>query len=588
MNRIQGEELGTQFRRLFRLRVWAGERLRLSDLQVTLLWAAAIGLLGALAAALFRAGLEGIADALSGGTGGVLGAFGRMPRWQRLLVPIAGGLAAGVVLVQGRRLGRSEKSSDYMEAIVVGDGHISFRTSIVKSVSSLLSGASGASIGHEGAMVQLSSMLASLVGRARSFSLPMRRQMVACGAAAGIASAYNAPIAGSFFVAEIVLGSLSMEYFGPMVISSVIATLVTRSLRGGQALYEAPPFQARAPWELVAYLLLGIGCGLLAPFYVRVLRGSERAFGRLPIPPIVRLGLGGVVVGSLALAYPEVCGNGYVVVQSILHGRWLWSTLALILAFKLLATAATFGSGAVGGVFTPTLVVGSALGYLFGTVTAAIVPHAGLEPSAYALVGMGAFLAAATGAPIMAVIMLFELTLNYLIILPLMLACVVAYYTARTSQHDTLYAAVLARKGAAAVAERLTALRAGDLMRPNPEHVRTTATFREIAAAFLANHLNHLYVIDAGGRFVGVVALHDVKGYLDQPELARLLIAEDIMHEDFPRIMPESGLEEALRSFERIQSERIPVVKEEANAELVGSLSKTDLLRHMAGHGRRR
>jgi CIC family chloride channel protein len=269
----------------------------------------------------------------------------------------------------------------------------------------------------------------------------------------------------------------------------------------------------------------------------------------------------------------------------VLHGHWLWRGLAIILVCKLLATAVTFGSGAVGGVFTPTLVMGSALGYLFGAGVAAVFPYSGLDPSAYALVGMGAFLAASTGAPIMAIIMLFELTLDYQIILPLMLACVVGYYTARTHESKFIYGEALERKGAGAVAERLARLKVFDLMKANVARVVANATFREIAEAFLANRFNNLYVVDEQNRFLGVVSLHDVKGYLDQPELARVLIARDVLQEDFPFVTPESGFEVALRSFERTHSERLPVVESEEQPRLLGSLSKTDLLLHMAGHG---
>jgi CIC family chloride channel protein len=587
MHRIESQELGTLLRRLLKLRVWVAETLRPSDLQITLLWAAGIGVIGALAAALFRAAIEGIPHLLTGQPGSQVSGFRHLLWWQRLLVPTVGGVLAGLVLHHGWRLGRSEKSSDYMEAIVVGDGRVSFRTSLVKSASALLSGATGASIGREGPMVQLSSMLASLVGRARSFSLPMRREMVACGAAAGIASAYNAPIAGAFFVAEIVLGSVSMEYFGPMVVSSVVATMVTRAVEGADALYRAPAFKLNSYWEIAPYVVLGIGCGALAPLYLRLLRGSERAFARLRIHRVAKLGLGGAIVGGLAIMHPEVCGNGYNVAHSILHGQWLWRELAVILLFKLVATAATFGSGAVGGVFTPTLVAGAAIGSLFGTAVGAVFPYAGLQPSAYALVGMGAFLAAATGAPIMAIIMLFELTLDYQIILPLMLACVVGYYTAKAAEREFLYGEAMERKGARAVAQQLALLRVVDLMKPSATHVRTTATFREIAEWFLQNRFNYLYVVDAETRFVGAISLHDVKGYLDQPELARVLIAQDVLHEEFPSVTPESALEQALQTFELSNSERIPVVESRTNPRLLGSLSKTDLLLHLAGRSPR-
>src|SRR5581483_3449174 len=234
---------------------------------------------------------------------------------------------------------------------------------------------------------QLSCVLASITGRLRNWSTPRLRLLVGCGAAAGIASAYNAPIAGALFVAEIVLGSLAMEIFGPLVFASVVATLTVRGFLGGNPLYEIPPFQLNSTWEIVPHFFLGVLAGFVAPWFLWLLRWSERLFARVPAPVYVRLALGGLAVGLLAVMRPEVCGNGYSAVNAILRGDWVWQSLAVILVFKMIATAATFGSGAVGGVFTPTLFVGSSLGYLFGYG----LRHFGLapmaSPSAFAIVG---------------------------------------------------------------------------------------------------------------------------------------------------------------------------------------------------------
>ena len=182
-----------------------------------------------------------------------------------------------------------------------------------------------------------------------------------CGAAAGIASAYNAPIAGAVFIAEIVLGSLAMEIFGPLVFSSVIATLTVRGFLGPDPLYKIPAFQLNGNWEIGPYLLLGLSAGLLAPWFIRLLRATEEWAGRIAAPVYIKMCVGGLIVGGLAILHPEVCGNGYSVVSGVLRGEWLWQALAVILIFKVLATTATFGSGAVGGVFTPTLFIGASL-----------------------------------------------------------------------------------------------------------------------------------------------------------------------------------------------------------------------------------
>ena len=568
--------------------MWAGEILRPTELQALLVWAAIIGVVGAVSAQLFREATDAFHLGLTGQPGNYVDSFAHIPWWKRILIPVFGGAMAGCALHFVSRVKKSETTADYMEAIVVGDGRVAFRASLMKSLGAFFSASSGASIGREGPLVQLAAVLASLPGRFLTLSLPKRRQLVACGAAAGIASAYNAPIGGAFFVAEIILGSLAMESFGPLVVSSVIATLVTRAISSSQAIYETHPFALHSNWEVAAFVVLGIGCGFVAPAYVRFLRACEKGFQWLPIPRIAKLALGGAIFGSLAILHPEVCGNGNSVVYSILHSPWAWRVLLAVLVLKVVATGVTFGSGAVGGVFTPTLLTGAAMGYLFGTALVAVFPHAALDPRAYALVGMGSFLAAATGAPIMAIIMLFELTLNYQIILPVMLASVLAYYTCRTFKTKFLYDAALERKGAAVVSEQLAHLAIVDIMRPNPVCLRISSTFEEIAETFLQHRFNYLYVVDDSGRFVGVVALHDVKAYLDKPELASVLIAEDIRHGEFPSVTREQSLEEALHVFEDVRAERLPVVESRTSPILVGSLSKTDILIHLLGRHHRR
>jgi CIC family chloride channel protein len=230
------------------------------------------------------------------------------------------------------------------------------------------------------------------------------------------------------------------------------------------------------------------------------------------------------------------------------------------------------------------LATGAALGYLFGTAMSAIVPGWGIEPGAFGLVGMGAFLAAATGAPVMAVIMVFEMTLNYQILIPVALASVIGYYICRSLTSSGLYKDALARKGAVAVAQHLATLKVGDLMQPDTATIPPVAGFGEIARRFLHSSHDFLHVVD-GGRCRGAISLHDIKSYLDHPELEALVIAQDVMRDDHPSLRADTSLADALDSFGCAQSERLPVLDEDAN--LLGVLSKTDVLLFLAGKPRR-
>ncbi len=493
------------------------------------------------------------------------------------MLPAVGGVIAGAIILLGRKLGRSPNTTDYMEAVALRKGALSFRKSVVKIGSAVFSVASGGSIGREGPLVQLSALVASLVGQAGRWSLPRRRVMVACGAAAGIAAAYDAPIAGALFVSEIMLKSISMDTLGPMVFSSVVATQFVHHFKGPGPLYAIPMFSMGYGWELALYLLLGGFCGLLAPVFLRFLRGSERAFGALKLPSYVRMGLGGLIVGVIAMRYPEVCGNGYSVVSSILNDDWVWQTLLVVLVVKVVATGATFGSGAVGGVFTPTLFTGAGIGYLFGGALNKVLPVAVLDPGAYALAGMGMFIAATTQAPLTAILIVFEMTLDYHVIVPLMVGSVVAYYTAGAIDKESMYSHALARKVAPDLPAGVATILVSDLMKADPIFVRLDGRFAEIARKFIRYNIKYMYVLDEHGVFRGVVRLQDTKAYLNSPELADVVIALDILQEEFPHVSPDDTLSEALAVFARHDGERLPVLSRDGH-RLLGSVSKADLM----------
>jgi CIC family chloride channel protein len=563
--------------RLLRWRVWIQERLQPSEWQVTLLWAALAGFLGAISSIIFTTLTERVHDWLVNSNLGVVESMARLPWWGCLLVPTLGGALAGAVLVFGPKLTRAQSSTDYMEAIVIGTGYVPTRASLIKSTAALFSIGSGGSIGREGPMVQLAAVVASQIGRWQKLTPPKQRLLVACGAAAGIASAYNAPIAGSFFVAEIILGTIAMESLGPLAISAVAATLTTRVLTAANVLYRVPAFGEVSPLEMGPYVVLGFMVGGLAPIFLASLKHAEKFFVALKLPIIARLALGGFAVGVIAINVPQVCGNGYSVVVEMLKGNFLVTTVIGYVACKWLATMASFGSGAPGGVFTPSLFMGAGSGLLFGTAVHQVWPAGAHNPIAFALVGMGAFLAAASHAPVMAVILLFEMTMSYDIILPLLLCSVVAYYTAKGIGGASLYSESLKRKTAAAgLADRPVEALVSDLMRSDPPTVAPAARFAEIAQSFLRLRVNNLYVTDEIGTFLGVVSLHDIKPYLHEPELAELVLARDIVHDDFPRLAPEQPFTDALAGFLNVSAERLPVVDHEGR--LCGSLAKSDLL----------
>jgi chloride channel protein, CIC family len=586
----QKRQLSPLFRRLLKANVWLAEHFRLSGRQIILLWAALIGLLGALASEIFRKASELLHYAATGSSSGIISTFERLPWWERVGIPTIGGLLAGLALWLGNRLFtsvRQKTTTDYMEAIVIGSGNISVWSSLVKSCSALFSISSGTSIGREGPLVQLSSLVASLVARVRHFPIPQRRHLVACGAAAGIASAYNAPIAASFFVAEIILGTVVVESLGPLILASVVAAFTSQFLHGAEPLYKSPGFSLHTRWEMIPLSCVGIFLGFAAPAYLQFLRTAERLFSRIHIPIPLKLAIGGAIVGVLAIFNPAVCGNGQGLLRSLFHQGWFWDEILAILFLKLIATATAFGSGVVGGVFTPTLFIGAAIGMLYGQAILFIAPSLQSDPAMYGLVGMGAFIAATTGAPLMAILMAFELTLDYAIAPFLMVNCVVAYYCSGIFERRFMYGESLERKGAAFFNQQLAEVNIRDLVRKDPITLPKNATFAQIAETFVQHRFQHIYITDKEKRLLGAISLHDVKTFLDRPELESVVIAADIMDEDFPRVSPLQGMGEALHKFSAADSERLPVVDDLSSQRLIGSISKTDIILHLAGDQKR-
>jgi chloride channel protein, CIC family len=578
--------LSPLLRGLLRLKFWLAEHLRLSERHVTLIWAALIGVLGALASESFRKSSEVLQHFATGSNSGIISSFEKLSWWQRLAVPTAGGLLAGLTLFFGNRLFasiRQKTTTDYMEAIVVGSGIISVRASIVKSVSALFSISTGTSIGREGPLVQLSSLVASMVGRIRKFPIPQRRHLVACGAAAGIASAYKAPIAASLFVAEIILGTVVVESLGPLILASVVAAFVSQLLSGSEPLYKSPGFDLHTRWEIIPLSCVGIVLGFLAPIYLRFLRLAERLFSKIDLPVPFKLALGGAIVGSLAILNPEVCGNGQGLLRALFHQNWVWEGILAIILLKLVATASAFGSGVVGGVFTPTLFIGAAIGVLYGQMVLFVAPGLRADPAMYGFIGMGSFIAATTGAPLMAILMAFELTLDYSITPYLMVNCVVAYYCSGIFEKRFMYGESLERKGAAFFNQQLAEVNLQDLVRFDPITLPKNATFAQIAETFVQHRYQHIYIVDHENRLLGAISLHDVKTFLDRPELESVVIAADIMDEDFPRVSTAQGMNEALHQFSAAHSERLPVVDTLHSKRLIGSISKTDIILHLAG-----
>ena len=558
------------------------EKYWLSEEALHLVMAGVVGAMGGLINVLFYVAVEKVQAFLVGQKGkNIVEVAEQMPLGWRCVTPALGGLAAGAVLFWGLRMAGKQRTTNLLEVVVAGDGRLPLRSGVIRAVSSLISIGSGASIGREGAITQLSATAASKWGQVARWQPYRLRLLVACGAAAGIAAAYNAPITGAVFAAHIVLGNFSMNLFAPLLCSAVAATMVSRSFFGIKQWYEVPSFDftriAQLPW----FLVLGLLAGVVGAVFLKLLRVSQETFKQVPSLPL-RMAVGGLLVGALALAYPEVWGNGYVATNRIIQQPIGAELLLGIFLAKLLATAFTVGSGAVGGVITPTLFLGAALGALLGIS----LENLGLAPEhlpigIFALVGMGSVFSATTRSPLLAIIMIFEISLNYSLMPALMLGCAVSTLVSQRLHPNSIYTEPLKLRGLEVENDRLgaaTEQTIGDLMRAPVPPVRENTTLPQMAERFLGSQNNFLPVVDAEFRLLGVVALQDLKEYLGAGQEMSAIIAGDVMRAIPPCLRPGQKLLDALPVLLASEQRNIPVINSFEEKRLIGSVPRADAL----------
>ncbi len=555
------------------------QRLVLSQEALHLLMAAGVGVLGAMTNVLFYLCIEGARYLFLGEPGHDIVAVAEELNWfWRVLTPTVGGLAAGGVLYWGLRLVGKQGSTNLLEVVVAGDGRLPFRSGIVRAVSSLMSIGSGASIGREGGITQLSATLASQWGQLANWQPYRLRLLVACGAAAGMSAAYNAPITGAIFAAHIVLGNFSMNLFAPLLCASVVSSMLSRSFFGSHAWYAVPNFDFTSIVQLPWFVVLGILAGGLGAGFLMLLEKSKRVFGFIPLL-YWRMGVGGLLVGVIAIYYPEVWGNGHEVTSKIITQSPGFTLLLGIFLGKLVATVITVGSGAVGGVITPTLFLGAGLGSLMGLT----LQHYGsaMPLGVFALAGMGSVFAATTRSPLLAIVMVLEISQNYSLMPALMLGTAISTLVSRSLHTNSVYTEPLKLRGLEMESFRLgaaTEQTIGDLMRAPVPPLRENTTLPEIAGRFLSSPNNYLAVVDGQYRLIGLVALQDLKEYLGESSELSAVIAADIMRPVPPCLVPSQKLLDALPVLLASEQRNVPVVNTLEEKRLVGALLRAEAL----------
>lgn len=504
------------------------------------------------------------------------------PWYLRIAIPALGGLIVGPVVYFLAREAKGHGVPEVMEAVTVRSGLIRKRVVFIKTLVSGICIATGGAVGREGPIVQIGSALGSSIGQLLRVSGDRIRTLVGCGAAAGIAATFNAPIAGTMFALEIILGDFGLATFSPIVISSVVATAVSRHFLGNSPAFIVPAYQLISAWEFPIYAVLGVFCAVVGVGFVILLYRFEDMFEHLKFPEYLKAALGGVMLGTAGLVFPQVLGVGYGTIDlSLMAELSLWIMLVLI-PCKIAATSITIGSGGSGGIFAPSLFIGAMTGGFLGTMAHAIFPSVTASPGAYSIVGMGAVVSATTHGPLTAILMLFEMTGDYKIILPLMMACIIGNLVARQLLKESIYTMKLVRRGVnirdGKEVNVLRSMTVKDVMNPRAETVHENMHFGELVQKIATSKYNSFPVLNEEDQLTGILSFIDYHDASFDENLKHLVVAKDLASTDVVTVTVDENLYDALGKISPRDFSILPVVSPDDRSRLLGVLSRRDII----------
>ena len=502
--------------------------------------------------------------------------FGMVSGWLVVLVPVIGGLLVGLMtqyLIGHQKL---HGTAGIMQAVALSGGRLHYEKAPLKTAAAILSIGAGASVGPEDPSVQIGANLGSMLGQILRMSDERIRTLVAAGAASAIAAAFNAPIAGVFFALEIIMGEIGTSAMGMILVASVTSSVFTQAVSGSSPAFQVPQYSFNSVWEFPLYLVLGLLAGPVSAFYVYLLYKMQDLFGSWQVAPPLKTAAAGLAVGLTGLFLPQLFGVGYSTIGDVLNKNNLgiWLLLALMIG-KLILTPVSIAGGFHGGVFAPALFIGAALGGAFGMLVARLFPGLGVSPAAFALVGMAAVLAGAVHAPLTAVILLFEMTSDYHIILPLMFAVAVSLVISQRIEKDSVYALGLARHGIRLDRGRdievMGAITVADAMHAGTETLTEEMSLTAAAETLSRTRHHGLPVVNSAGLFVGILTIQDI-------EQSKFETVGQTCTREVVVAYPDETLNMAMRRMSSRDVGRLPVVARENPRKLLGLLRRADVI----------
>lgn len=507
--------------------------------------------------------------------------------WYLLFVPVLAGLVYGPLVQRFAPEARGPGVAEVMYSIAERSSRIPSRVMVVKALASALCIGGGGSVGREGPVVQIGSAMGSALGRRTGLGQARLRVLIACGAAGGIAATFNAPLAGPFFAMELILRNFAIPSFGAVVLASLTASIIGRAVLGNEAFLELPAFAIQSQWEYLLFIGLGLLLGCVGVVFHKLVYLVEALCNwAWRGPEWLRPAAGGLLLGGVLVALPQMYGVGYPVMESAVKGEYVLWFLLVLLVGKLGATSLTLGIGGSGGVFAPSLFIGATAGTAFGLAVQAWLPGLTASPGVYGLLGMGAAFAGAARAPITAVIVVVEITSEYALILPLMTAIVVATLVSRALSRDTIYTSKLRRRGVDLDATQQPGRSAGRRVRevaeplPRPLDVDTDLAAAGHALALSGNGI--LPVVGGDGTYHGCVTARAVAEELGDGDSTILRVAELAVLP--PLVTEDSSLTDALGALAASEATGLPVL--DADRTLTGWITHQTILHAMKPEAR--
>jgi CIC family chloride channel protein len=554
-----------------------------SEQTVMIVMAALVGAVAAVGAVLFRFMIAGAETMFWGSARGNLEAIAAMPWWLKLVLPALGGLLIAPIVVRFAPEARGSGIPEVIESVALHGGAVRARVAPLKALAAAVCIGSGGSAGREGPIVHIGASIGSLLGHWMSLSVKQVRTLVGCGAAGGIAATFNTPFAGALFAVEVVLGDLGSAKISPIVIASVVATVLSRRMTDDFPQIQVPDITNEVhPLSAGPYLMVGLACALLSAVFIKMLVHGWALAAKWKYSPYLLPAFGGLVVGAIGIALPHVYGVGYQTLNAVLNDELTIGLLLLVLVAKLVATAATLTTGGSGGVFAPSLFLGAVMGSIVGQFVQQYLPGLDVTPAVCALVGMGAVVAATTRAPISGVLMIFELTRDYDTIVPLMTACIPAVLISAVLHKDSIYIARLTSRGVTLRSRGelnlLRGLRVSDAMKKRVESVGPETPLSTLLDKLLENSAPLIWVSSADGRLRGAIPAHNLQIALVEREvLLELLVAQDVMNPVGVTVHPDDDLGMVMKLFDDGDHEILPVV-DRATGRVVGDLHRGDII----------